>query len=174
MDPLLKIIFGESQDTSFADDPRPLEDPIGNLFFKQKYGIPKPGAAPEPLTVEETAAALAKLREKLGDVAFAKKMRPRLNVLREGAEAYLGEDSFAARFLKGAVNGDQEAMRQAVRQLVRENQSSLVELHKRAGDSSVSKGEPDSVKKIGDWTYRYNSAGELAELFQGDVAPFAN
>jgi hypothetical protein len=126
MGSFMKTILGMGEDTSFADDPRPLADPIGDLFFKQQFGVPRPGAAPEALTVEQTAAALEKLRAKLGDTAFAKKMRPRLTVLREGAEEYLSDDSFATQFLRAAVAGDDTGMRAAVKKFVRENQAELL------------------------------------------------
>jgi hypothetical protein len=108
-------------------DSAPLPDHVvEDLIFQQRYGIPRSAdmaaASKPPLSVQETAIALDKLRQEIGKDAFRKK-KFKLTSLPDGileaAREYCEPAEFCLEFLEAAAKNDDEGMRRVVRKLMR-------------------------------------------------------
>jgi hypothetical protein len=135
LDPVLKDVLGDEEpdeqpiggDVGSLDD----SDPVGNFRHLLEYGIPAEGATPEPKTITQISKALDNLRKDLA-TAPSEAKKAFFTKMAKSAEEYC-PGSFAADFLAGAAACDDNAMRGAVRKLVREHEAEV-----RAADSLVS------------------------------------
>jgi hypothetical protein len=168
LDPVLRDLLGsDSDDVAAGPEPR---DPIGDLFHRQEYGIDAPGARPSPKTPTEISKSLENLRRQLAVSPVTPEKQAFFEKMANAADVH-ETSAFVRKFLRGAAEGDDTAMRAAVRELCQEHREEILAYHERVSDSGVQRGEPNSIRKVGGWSYKYNGAGELESAYEGDAAP---
>jgi hypothetical protein len=167
LDPVLRDLLGCDDVVAAGPEAR---DPVGDLFFHAEYGVDRPGAAPTPKTPTEISRSLENLRRQLGVSQPTPERQEFFRKMANSANTYEASP-FVRKFLRGAAENDHDKMRQAVKQLVADNRDAILDAHARVTDSGVQRGEPNSIRKVGGWSYKYDAAGKLEAAFEGDAAP---
>jgi hypothetical protein len=112
---LRDVVLGEEE----ALDTTEVRDAIADFIHESTYGVPAPGAKAAPKNISEIAEALDNVRKAVrGENPFAaklKKLNFPLSEMAERAAQFAGSDSITADFLRGAADGDDAAMRAAIR-----------------------------------------------------------
>jgi hypothetical protein len=169
VDATLKHLLGDPRDDEPITGSEP-RDVVGDFFHEQQFGVPKDGAKPLPLTIEQIAKSLTSLRQALRTSPSSSR-KELLAKLSAAAQEYCPENSFVCQFLKAAAAADDEGMKVAVKSLIEANKTQVFDLRKAVNEPSSMHGEPNSIQKINGWTFEYDAAGEVAQFYLGDEKP---